>query len=56
MQVDFGCREVVVTRQASCFGAIVSVSRGSSAGSERRAGFLAAFSFTAMIHTLLNLL
>ena len=28
--------------QASCFGAIVSVSRGSSAGSGRRAGFLAA--------------
>lgn len=35
--------------QDSCRGAIVSTSRGNSAGSGRRAGFLTAFSFTAMV-------
>ena len=35
--------------QACCFGAIVSTSRGSSAGSRRRAGFFAGFSCTATI-------
>ena len=42
-------KRAAAVRAGLCFYTIVSTSRGNSAGSERRAGFFATFSFTAMV-------